>query len=95
MPGRNKPRWCAVDCPDCGNGTTMELVRRHDLASRLRCRCGTKRPARMQWLRGLPRRRRPSASSARVTAAREILARLGDGELNDSVADLWPRKDAT
>jgi hypothetical protein len=91
MAGRGKPRWCNVDCPDCGNGTTMELVRRHDLARRLRCRCGTK-PAGLQWLRGPPRVRPTWLKPRPKAAARQILG-AADVLLDDDISDLFRAKE--
>jgi hypothetical protein len=96
MAGRGKPKWANVACPACGNEATLELVRRRDLARRLKCRCGTKRPARLQWIVGPPRRKpqwmRPRPAPA-VKAARKISAELVDIALNDPLDDLWPAKE--
>jgi hypothetical protein len=91
MPGTRKARWCAVTCPACGNEATLELVRRHNLARRLKCRCGTRRQARVQWIVGPPRRK-PSWMKPRMIHPKldaSTPAPAIDPALDDRLDDLF------
>jgi hypothetical protein len=90
MPGTRRKRWVNVTCR-CGHSTTLELPRRVDIASRLRCSRCDRRGPHVQFVKGPPKRRQLHLArrGAEARKAASEINRAIDSELNDRVDDLF------
>jgi hypothetical protein len=83
-----------VRCRACGHTGTIAIDAA--LNAKIRCiACGEKFRVRQCTGEHPARWCPPSAGKkAKTAAAREVIERYGNNDLNDDIADLWPRKTA-